>query len=70
MAVNETKILGHLSLASVAANPTAPPDGMANAYCKGNVFVFQYNDGGTVRYHTYNMEQTILPVWLSSTTPP
>jgi hypothetical protein len=52
---------------------TAPPDptsdGPAHQYLRDQKMVFQYNDGGTVRYKYLDLTGTGV-TWVHTTTPP
>lgn len=53
-----------------ATTPTDPASGSeVNVYMKSDAIVFQYNDGGTVRYKYLTLSGTGV-TWTHSTTPP
>lgn len=59
-----------ITLAESTANPVDPTDGAeVRQYMKGDKVVYQYNDGGTVRYKTLTLTGTGSG-WNHSTTPP
>jgi hypothetical protein len=52
------------------ATPSDPTqDSQAKIYLKSNAIVFQFNDGGTVRYKSLTLTGTGV-TWVHSTTPP
>jgi hypothetical protein len=60
-----------LQLPQKAATPANPASSAeVNFYIKGNKIVFQFNDGGTVRYATYDLTQSATAIWATSTSAP
>jgi len=61
---------GHMRFLPRSAAPSNPAlSSGVNIYTKGSSIIFQYNDGGTVRYNSLDMSGTGV-TWSQSTTAP
>lgn len=70
MTINETKIKTHIPIAFMSIEtPATPFSTLANCYQKNGKIIFQYNDGGTVRYKYLDLTGTGV-TWVHTTTAP
>lgn len=62
---------GGFTLNERSANPANPTqDTQVHFYVKADKLVFQFNNGGTVRYVTYDLTQSATSLWATSTSAP